>query len=53
MKSRGKNLDKAFQQTIDYTHGLKQNELPKYVLVCDFYILGYTIPKNKLLLSLP
>lgn len=38
MKTRGKNLDKAFQQAIDYTHGLKQNELPKYVLVCDFYI---------------
>lgn len=38
MKSRGKNLDKAFQQAIDYTHGLKQNELPKYVLVCDFQI---------------
>ncbi|WP_269684796.1 DNA methyltransferase [Flavobacterium lacustre] len=37
MKSRGKNLNKAFQQAIDYTHGLKQNELPKYVLVCDFY----------------
>jgi type I restriction-modification system DNA methylase subunit len=37
MKSRGKNLDKAFQQAIDYTYGLKQNELPKYVLVCDFY----------------
>lgn len=38
MKSRGKNLDKAFQQAIDYTHGLKQNELPKYILVCDFDI---------------
>ena len=38
MKSRGKDLKKAFQQAIDYTHGLKQNELPKYVLVCDFYI---------------
>lgn len=38
MKSRGKNLDRAFQQAIDYTHGLKQNELPKYVLVCDFHI---------------
>ncbi len=37
MKSRGKNLDKAFQQAIDYTYGLKQNELPKYVLVCDFH----------------
>jgi type I restriction-modification system DNA methylase subunit len=38
MKSRGKNLDRAFQQAIDYTHGLKLNELPKYVLVCDFFI---------------
>ncbi|MFB0966159.1 MAG: class I SAM-dependent DNA methyltransferase [Cloacibacterium sp.] len=38
MKSRGKNLDKAFNQAIDYTHGLKQNELPKYVLVSDFHI---------------
>lgn len=37
MKSRGKNLDKAFKQAIDYTYGLKQSELPKYVLVCDFY----------------
>jgi hypothetical protein len=36
MKSRGQNLDKAFQQAKDYTHGLKQNELPKYILVCDF-----------------
>lgn len=38
MKSRGKNLDKAFQQAIDYTHGLKQSELPKYILVCDFEV---------------
>ena len=38
MKSRGKNLDKAFAQAIDYTHGLRQNELPKYILVCDFHI---------------
>ena len=37
MKSRGKNLDRAFQQAIDYTYGLKQNDLPKYVLVCDFH----------------
>ncbi|MCX6238058.1 MAG: class I SAM-dependent DNA methyltransferase [Bacteroidia bacterium] len=36
MKSRGKNLDKAYQQSIDYTHGLKQHELPKYILVSDF-----------------
>ena len=36
MKSRGKNLDKAYHQAIDYTHGLKQHELPKYILVSDF-----------------
>lgn len=36
MKSRGKNLDKAYKQAIDYTHGLKEAELPKYILVSDF-----------------
>ncbi|CAM3729135.1 class I SAM-dependent DNA methyltransferase [Aquirufa aurantiipilula] len=36
MKSLGKNLTKAYQQAIDYTHGLKQHELPKYILVSDF-----------------
>ena len=38
MKSKGKNLDKAFTQAKDYAHGLKQNELPKYILVSDFLI---------------
>ena len=41
MKSRGKDLDKAFQQAIDYTHGLKEHELPKYILVCDFEIFRF------------
>jgi hypothetical protein len=36
MKSRGKNLDKAYVQAIEYTHGLKQHELPKYILISDF-----------------
>lgn len=36
MKSLGRNLDRAFQQAKDYTHGLKQHELPKYILVSDF-----------------
>ncbi len=36
MKSRGKNLDHAYEQAIEYTHGLKQYELPKYILICDF-----------------
>jgi hypothetical protein len=38
MKSRGKNLDRAFQQAKDYLHGLKQHELPKYILVSDFEV---------------
>jgi len=37
MKSRGKNLDKAFIQAKDYICGLKEHELPKYILVCDFH----------------
>ncbi|MBB6003023.1 class I SAM-dependent DNA methyltransferase [Arcicella rosea] len=36
MKSRGKNLDKAYQQAKDYLHGLKDHELPKYILISDF-----------------
>lgn len=35
-KTRGKDLDKAHQQAIDYFPGLKDSELPKYILVCDF-----------------
>lgn len=35
-KSRGKNLDKAYSQALDYFNGLKNHELPKYVLVSDF-----------------
>jgi hypothetical protein len=36
MKSRGKNLDRAFTQAKDYLHGIKDHELPKFILVCDF-----------------
>ena len=35
-KSRGKDLDRAYQQAIDYFPGLKEHELPRFVLVCDF-----------------
>src|ERR1039457_6736840 len=35
-KSRGKDLDKAHQQAKDYFPGLKDSELPKYILVSDF-----------------
>jgi type I restriction-modification system DNA methylase subunit len=36
MKSKGKDLGKAYGQAKGYLHGLKQIEIPKYVLVCDF-----------------
>jgi len=36
MKSRGKNLEKAYRQALDYTYGLKQHELPRFILVSDF-----------------
>jgi hypothetical protein len=36
MKSRGKNLDRAYEQARAYLHGLKEHELPKYILVSDF-----------------
>jgi hypothetical protein len=35
-KSRGKDLDKAFAQAKDYFPGLKEKELPRFILVCDF-----------------
>lgn len=37
MKSRGKDLDKAYKQASEYFDGLKDYELPRYILVCDFY----------------
>jgi hypothetical protein len=36
MKSRGKSLDRAYEQAQAYLHGLKEHELPKYILVSDF-----------------
>lgn len=36
MKSKGKNLDKAYSQANDYLHGLKQYDLPRYILISDF-----------------
>lgn len=35
-KSRGKDLDRAFQQAKDYFPGLKEHELPRFILVSDF-----------------
>ncbi|NOQ76603.1 MAG: class I SAM-dependent DNA methyltransferase, partial [Methylococcaceae bacterium] len=35
-KSHGKSLDKAYKQGLDYFVGLKEEELPRYVMVSDF-----------------
>ncbi|MCK4628167.1 MAG: class I SAM-dependent DNA methyltransferase, partial [Sedimentisphaerales bacterium] len=35
-KSKGRSLDKAYSQALGYFEGLKDRELPKYVLVSDF-----------------
>ena len=50
MKSRGKNLDKAFTQAKDYLHGLKQHELPKYILISDFeHFRLYDLEEDKII----
>ncbi|MBK1666333.1 SAM-dependent methyltransferase [Rhodospirillum rubrum] len=35
-KSKDKDLDEATKQAMDYLDGLKERELPKVILVCDF-----------------
>ncbi len=35
-KSAGKDLSKAQTQALDYCGGLKPNEHPRYILLCDF-----------------
>lgn len=37
MKSRGKDLAKAYEQAKGYLHTIPQIDLPQYVLVCDFH----------------
>ena len=36
MKSKGKDLEKAYTQAKDYCAGLKEYELPKQILISDF-----------------
>lgn len=35
-KTQGRDLDKAYQQALTYLDGLKDGELPRYVVVSDF-----------------
>ncbi len=47
-KSRGKDLDRAYQQAKDYFPGLKDKELPRYILVSDFENFRlYDLEENK------
>ncbi|MFA6740204.1 MAG: DNA methyltransferase [Arcobacteraceae bacterium] len=47
-KSRGKDLDKAYTQALDYFPGLKEAELPKYILISDFEIFKlYDLEEDK------
>jgi len=36
MKSSGKDLGRAYDQAMDYFSGIKERDIPRYVLVCDF-----------------
>jgi hypothetical protein len=35
-KSRGRNLDRAHEQAKDYFPGIRDTDLPRYIVVCDF-----------------
>ena len=35
-KSRGKNLDAAYPQALDYFPGIQERDLPRYIIVSDF-----------------
>ena len=35
-KSKGRDLDKAYTQALDYFPGIKEEDLPQYILVSDF-----------------
>jgi len=36
MKTKGKNLDKAYKQAVEYMQTVPQHELPKYIMISDF-----------------
>jgi len=47
-KSQGRDLEKAYEQALDYFPGLKEEEIPKYILVCDFKSFElYDLENNK------
>ena len=47
-KSKGKNLNAAFTQATDYFYGIKEYDLPKYILISDFENFKlYDLDENK------
>ena len=46
-KSRGKDLARAYQQAIDYFPGLSTDELPRWVLVSDFWRVRRAGPSHR------
>jgi hypothetical protein len=47
-KSRGKSLDKAYTQALDYFPGIGERDLPKYVIVSDFArVRLYNLEENE------
>lgn len=48
MKSRGKSLKRAYEQASDYAFNLSDEEIPEYIMVCDFEnIRLYRRPTNQ------
>lgn len=47
-KSEGRDLEKAKQQAFKYLDGIQDNELPQYILLCDFQNFElYDLDNNK------
>src|SRR5450830_1897019 len=47
-KSRGKSLDKAYSQALDYLPGINNRDLPKYVIVSNFtHFRLYDLEENE------
>lgn len=54
MKSKGKDLSKAYTQAKEYCHGLKEHELPELIMVSDFYHFKvYDAEGNETAFTLP
>lgn len=53
MKSRGKDLTRAYDQAMGYFDGIKEADFPRYVLVCDFATFALTDLEKQQTLTFP